>query len=55
MGSQDSNLYALNANGTLKWKKKFSGAIGGSPAVDAAGNLYSAEWDGSPAPFSAIH
>ena len=39
VGSDDDNLYALNPNGTLKWKFS-TGNWGVSPAVGTDGTLY---------------
>jgi outer membrane protein assembly factor BamB len=41
-GSRDSYLYALNANGTLKWKYKTSALItqNAIPNIDLQGNIY---------------
>ena len=38
-GSQDGLLYALNTDGSLRWKSALGNADGG-PAVDAVGNVY---------------
>ncbi len=38
--SADSNLYALNPDGTLKWKFKTLGGVFSSPAIDDDGTIY---------------
>ncbi|MBI2472062.1 MAG: Ig-like domain-containing protein [Planctomycetes bacterium] len=40
VGSYDSNLYAINPNGTLKWKYKTGDTIESSPAVGTDGVIY---------------
>src|SRR3989339_1056013 len=40
VGSYDSNLYAINPDGTLKWKYKTGDVIESSPAVGADGVIY---------------
>ncbi|MBM4066249.1 MAG: hypothetical protein FJ266_11540 [Planctomycetes bacterium] len=40
VGSYDSNLYAINPNGTLKWKYKTGDVIESSPAVGTDGVVY---------------
>jgi outer membrane protein assembly factor BamB len=39
-GSKDYHIYALNPNGTLKWKYKTGGQIFSDPAVAADGTIY---------------
>ncbi len=45
-GSRDSNLYALNLEGTLKWKYNTSGSILSTviPNIDLQGNIYITNW-----------
>ncbi|RKY98770.1 MAG: hypothetical protein DRQ13_03175 [Ignavibacteriae bacterium] len=45
-GSRDSNLYALNFDGTLKWKYNTSGSILQEviPNIDLHGNIYITNW-----------
>jgi outer membrane protein assembly factor BamB len=38
--STEFNLYAINRNGTLKWKFKTDGNVNSSPAVDRNGTIY---------------
>jgi outer membrane protein assembly factor BamB len=46
-GSNDSNLFALNAaTGTEKWRITTGDVVGSSPAV-AGANVYFGSWDGS--------
>lgn len=40
VGSYDSNLYAINPNGTLKWKYKTGDIIESSPAIGTDGVIY---------------
>lgn len=40
VGSHDSNLYAINPDGTLKWKYKTGDVIESSPAVGTDGVIY---------------
>ncbi len=40
ISSMDFNLYAINRNGTLKWKFKTDGNVTSSPAVDSEGTIY---------------
>lgn len=40
VGSLDSGLYAINSNGTFKWRYQTDGEIGSSPAVDDSGIIY---------------
>jgi outer membrane protein assembly factor BamB len=39
-GSKDYHIYALNPNGTLKWKYKTGGQIFSDPAIAADGTIY---------------
>ncbi len=45
-GSKDSYVYALNPNGTLRWKYKTSEPIFSTPAIAADGTIYitSCDW-----------
>ena len=40
VGSNDTYLYALDLNGTLKWRYKTGGAIHGNPVVARDGTVY---------------
>ena len=40
VGSWDSNLYAINPNGTLKWSYATGYGIDSSPAIGADGTIY---------------
>ncbi|HOI80425.1 MAG TPA: PQQ-binding-like beta-propeller repeat protein, partial [Petrimonas sp.] len=40
VGSSDTNVYALNPDGTLKWNFTTGGEIQGSPAIGADGTIY---------------
>jgi outer membrane protein assembly factor BamB len=40
VGSLDRNVYALNPDGTQKWKFVTGGTVGSSPAVGADGTIY---------------
>jgi outer membrane protein assembly factor BamB len=40
VGSHDTNLYAIHANGTLKWKFQTGDSIESSPAVGTDGVIY---------------
>lgn len=42
----DSNLYAINTDGSLKWSFKTGGSIFSSPAVGADGTVYFGSMDG---------
>jgi outer membrane protein assembly factor BamB len=46
IGSGDQHLYAVNANGTLKWAFPASGDLESSPAIAADGTIYFASIDG---------
>ena len=39
-GSMDKHFYALNPNGTLKWKYEVSGGIQATAAIDSNGTVY---------------
>ena len=46
VGSNDGRLYALNPDGTLKWRFR-TGEVGrSSPAVGADGTVYCGSYDG---------
>ena len=45
-GTWGNHLYALNANGTLKWKFKTLNNIDSSPAIASDGTIYFGSWDG---------
>lgn len=40
-------MYAINSDGTLKWKFSTKGAVYSSPAIDSDGNIYVGSWDQS--------
>ncbi|WP_348093826.1 PQQ-binding-like beta-propeller repeat protein [Collimonas sp.] len=40
MGGYDQKLYALNANGTLKWTFQSTGVVSSTPAIGADGSVY---------------
>ncbi|AMP04280.1 PQQ-binding-like beta-propeller repeat protein [Collimonas pratensis] len=40
MGSYDQKLYALNADGTLKWTFQSTGVVSSTPALGADGSVY---------------
>lgn len=44
VGSSDSSLYALSADGALKWKFPTGGAVS-SPVLGSDGTLYVGSWD----------
>jgi outer membrane protein assembly factor BamB len=44
-GSEDDYIYALNQNGTLKWKYKTSVAVFSSPAIGTDGTIYCGSHD----------
>ena len=47
VGSYDGNLYAVNPDGTLKWKYPTGGNIySSSPAVSSSGTIYIGSFDG---------
>jgi len=46
VGSNDSNLYALNPDGTKKWQFTTGGNIGSSPAIGMDGTIYVGSDDG---------
>jgi len=41
----DSNLYAINPDGSLKWTYKIGGGIFSSPAIDQDGTIYFGSFD----------
>ncbi len=45
VGSLDGNLYALNPEGSLKWKYPTGSYIDSSPTVGADGTIYVGSWD----------
>jgi len=45
-GSKDDNLYAINPDGTLKWKFKTEGDVVSSPAIGPDGTIYFTSDDG---------
>jgi len=45
IGSNDHYLYALNPDGTLKWKFKTGDGIFSSPAIARDGTIYVGSWD----------
>jgi len=47
VGSRDYNLYALNPDGTQKWKFATNGEVWSSPAVGADGTMYVGSADGN--------
>ena len=49
VGSDDGNLYAINPNGTLKWKYKTEGGapVVSSPAIGSDGTIYVGSDDGN--------
>jgi FOG: WD40-like repeat len=46
IGSRDGYLYAINPDGTLKWKFKTGGMIHSTPAIDNKGTVYIGSDDG---------
>ena len=44
-GCKDDNLYAINPDGTLKWKYKTEGDVASSPAIGPDGTIYFASDD----------
>ena len=47
MGSNDGKLYAITAEGALKWSYATQGAVRSSPALGADGTLYVGSDDGN--------
>jgi len=47
VGSRDGNLYALNHDGTLKWKYGAGGYVYSSPAIESDGTIYIGSRDGN--------
>lgn len=45
-GAQDRYLYALNPNGTLRWRFLTGDWIDSSPAIGSDGTIYVGSWDG---------
>gem|GEM_PF-5478836 len=46
-GSDDGYLYAINPDGTQKWRANLGGNIRTSPAIDAEGNVYAGSTNGT--------
>ena len=46
VGSQDSNIYALKPDGSLRWKFKTNDMVGSSPAIGEDGTIYIGSSDG---------
>lgn len=46
IGCYDNSVYALNPNGTQKWRFQTGDAVGSSPAIGADGTLYVGGYDG---------
>lgn len=46
-GSDDGNLYAVNANGTQKWAFRTDAGVESSPAIAADGTIYVGSGDGN--------
>ncbi|MHA1969264.1 MAG: outer membrane protein assembly factor BamB family protein, partial [Candidatus Hodarchaeales archaeon] len=44
-GDWSGFLYALNPDGTLKWRYKLDDFISSSPAIDKDGNIYCISWE----------
>jgi outer membrane protein assembly factor BamB len=45
IGSLDSKLYALNADGTFRWSYTTGNQVYGSPAIGADGTIYIGSYD----------
>ncbi len=45
VGSQDNYLYAVNDDGTLKWRFQTGGVVRSSPAIGADGTVYVGSYD----------
>ena len=45
VGSQDNYLYAVNGDGTLKWRFQTGGVVRSSPAIAADGTIYVGSYD----------
>lgn len=55
-GQNDSNLFAINPNGTLKWKYNFYLSSQSSPVIGEDGTIYfGADGEGSTAYFYAVN
>ncbi|MDK2886082.1 MAG: hypothetical protein PWP54_640 [Thermosipho sp. (in: thermotogales)] len=46
IGSEDSNLYAINPDGSLKWKYNLGTYIRSSPSISSDGTIYVVTWKG---------
>ncbi len=46
VGSDDDYVYALNSDGTLKWKYQTGGSVNSSPALGSDGTIYAGSYDG---------
>jgi len=46
IGSNNNYLYALNPDGTLKWKFETGDGIFSSPRISSDGTVYVGSWDG---------
>uniref|UniRef100_A0A7C5U415 Uncharacterized protein n=1 Tax=Fervidobacterium nodosum TaxID=2424 RepID=A0A7C5U415_9BACT len=46
VGRVDGYIYALNPDGSLRWKIKTNGIISSSPTLASDGTLYVGSWDG---------
>jgi outer membrane protein assembly factor BamB len=44
-GDEDWDIYALNPDGTLKWKYHTNGDITSAPSLDEDGTIYVCSWD----------
>jgi len=44
-GDEDWDIYAINSDGTLKWKYHTNGDITSSPAIAEDGTIYVGSWD----------
>jgi outer membrane protein assembly factor BamB len=45
VGSDDNKLYAIRADGTLKWSYTTGSAVRSSPAIGADGTIYVGSFD----------
>jgi len=46
IGSNNNYLYALNPDGTLRWKFETGDGIFASPRISRDGTVYVGSWDG---------